>query len=251
MWQMGKSKKELKLVLVLVISLLIAIQNMSAQKLVVSDPLNSAELVDGEKKKINSGGQYTDTGWQALKNGDYLMIEITEGAGLEGSFEVDIRNLNNGMAGNKESYGKIHFLNMFSNPIADHHAEDGGTANDALWTLRTGTDEEGKPRYWPNFKILWASKGVKRTEGSDYHEDLVRMPENWTWDQRVYTFRVDWSQKGKFIDVYVNSMFVFRGKWNNQVSPLKYVWLAKSPDFNTLAGPIFSNLKISQLINID
>ncbi len=174
------------------------------------------------------------------------MIEIIDEAGFEGSLEVDIQNLGEQFVGNTNGAAKIHFLNMFSNPISDHHAEDGGTAIDALWTLRTGTDEEGKSRYGQNFKILWASKGAKRTEGSDYHEKVVRLPDDWKWDQLTNNFRVTWSQKEKSIKVFIDRNLVFSGQWTNQVSPLRYIWLAKSPDFQTLVEPVFSNLKISK-----
>lgn len=241
---MGKFK--LKLVFILMIVLMNAVQNAAAQKLIVSDPLTSAELVKGEINKKNSGGQFTEKGWQALKQGDYLMIELTDEAGFEGSLEVDIQNLGEHFAGNKNGAAKVHFLNMFSNPISDHHAEDGGTATDALWTLRTGTDEEGKPRYGQNFKILWASKGAKRTEGSDYHEKIVRLADVLNWDKKTYTFGVSWSQKEKSIKVFIDRNLVFSGQWTHQVSSLRYIWLAKSPDFQSLVGPTFSNLKISK-----
>jgi hypothetical protein len=242
--------KVIKLNPILIVSLLVvlmAFQNAAAQKLIVSDPLTSAELVKGEISKKNTGGQFTEKGWQALNQDDYLMIEITGEAGFEGSLEVDIQNLGEQFAGNKNGAAKVHFLNMFSNPISDHHAEDGGTATDALWTLRTGNDEEGKSRYGQNFKILWASKGAKRTEGSDYHEKIVRLPDDWKWDKKTYTFGVCWSKKEKSIKVFIDRNLVFSGQWTNQVSPLRYIWLAKSPDFKTLVGPVFSNLKINQL----
>jgi hypothetical protein len=243
---MKKFKLKQKLAFILMILALNAIQNASAQKLVVSDPLISAELLKGEINKKNLGGQFTEKGWQALKQGDYLMIELSDEAGFEGSLEVDIQNLCEQFAGNKNGAAKVHFLNMFSNPISDHHAEDGGTDTDALWTLRTGNDEEGKPRYGQNFKILWASKGAKRTEGSDYHEKIVRLADDWKWDKKTYTFGVSWSQKEKSIKVFIDRNLVFSGQWTNQVSPLRYIWLAKSPDFQSLVGPVFSNLKISK-----
>jgi len=233
------------LVFNLLVLLLIAVNNRTAaQKLVVDDPLSSSAIVEGETRKISTGGLFTEKGWQAIDQGDYLMIEVSDEAGFEGSLEVDIQNLNGQIIGKKDGSGKIHFLNMFSNSVADHHAEDGGTANDALWTLRTGFDEKGNPRYGQNFKILWASKGAKRTENSNYHEEIVQLSMDWKRDKTPYTFRVTWSQKGKSIKVFIDSNLVFSGQWLNQISPLQYIYLAKSPDFQTLVGPLFSNLKV-------
>ncbi len=229
---------------VLVLLLIVFNNRTVAQKLVVDDPLSSTAIVKGEIQKISTGGLFTDKGWQAIGQGDYLMIEVSDEAGFEGSLNVDILNLNGQIIGDKDGSGKIHFLSMFSNSVADHHAEDGATSNDALWTLRTGFDENGNPRYGQNFKILWASKGAKRTENNDYHEEIVQISKDWKWVSIPYTFTVRWSQKGKSIEVFIDGNLVFRGQWLNQVSPLRYIYLAKSPDFNTLVGSWFSNLKV-------
>lgn len=215
------------------------------QTVVITDPLTSTVTVAGEINKKSHGGEFTANGWRALNDGDYLMIELDSDAGLEGSLEVDISELDWVKHNTVTGKGKMHFINMFSNPVADHHAEHGGTATDALWTLRCGKGDGEEARYGNNFKILWASKGAKRTPGSDYHEKVVRVPDGWQWDKPLYSFKVSWSQKLGKIEVSVNGSNLFEGAWANQVSPLKYVYLAKSPDFHTFVGPVFSNLRVS------
>lgn len=217
--------------------------NLSSQQSVVFDKLNSKLTVQGELVKKSQGGSFSSVGWKAMLNGDYLMIEIDSVAGFEGVLEVKVSELDWEKM-NSKGARKVHFLSMFSNAVADHHVEDGGTENDALWSLRAGSSDEGTPRYGQNFKILWASKGAKRSINSDYHEKIVKLPEGWKWDKDTYIFKVSWSKKESAIRVYLNNEQVFSDSWKNQVSPLRYIYLAKSPDFHTFVGPAFSDLKI-------
>jgi hypothetical protein len=217
---------------------------LNSQQSVVIDKLKSEQTVQGEFAKKNHGGSFSSGGWKAIQNGDYLMIEIDTIAGFEGELEVKISELDWEKM-NSKGARKVHFISMFSNPVADHHLEDGGTENDALWSLRAGSSDEGTPRYGQNFKILWASKGAKRSLNSDYHEKIVKLPEGWRWDKDTYIFKVSWSKREKVIQVFLNNEQVFSDSWKNQVSPLRYIYLAKSPDFHTLVGPVFSDLKIN------
>ena len=222
-----------------------AFQNKSmAQKTILNDPLTSTIVVDGEINKIGKGGQFTAKGWQATEQGGYLLIECTDEAGFEGTLEVDILNFDVQNIESNNGESKIHFINMFSNSIADHHTKHGGTATDALWTLRTGTDDKGKPRYGSGFKVLWASKGAKESENSDYTEKTLLLPKDWKWNKTTNTFKITWSKNAKSIHFFVNKTLFLKGQWKNQESALRYIYLAKSPDFRTLTGPIFSNLKV-------
>ena len=220
---------------------------VSSQSLLLQDPLTSSYLVPGEVSKTAKGGKYSEIGWQAINNGDYMVIEVNERAGFEGKISIDLLDIDWNNSSTASGRPKTHFLSMFSNAVADHHLEDGGTAVDALWSLRTGMGENGGPRYKNGFKVLWASKGAKRTEGSDYHEKVVSLPGDWDWSSEVYTFTIEWSQVGRYLRILINEAEVFKEPWNNQVSPLKYLYIAKSPDFHTFIGPVFSNLRLSIL----
>ncbi len=216
-----------------------------AQTTICFDPLTSSELTQSETPWKSKGGIFTEKGWKAVNDGDYLFIELATGTGFEGQLEVDVTELDWQKSNTTSNNEKIHFLSMFSNPVADHHVEQGGTEKDALWSLRGGKGDNGEPRYGQNFKVLWASKGAKRTPMSDYSEKTITMPDGWKWDKPVYTFTIRWSLKQKKIDVSVNGLQVFEGPWLNQISPLKYIYIAKSPDFGSFIGPVFSNLRVT------
>jgi hypothetical protein len=229
------------------ILLFLSLKIVSSQVLLLHDPLTSSCIVPGEVSKTANGGKYSEIGWQAINNGDYMLIEVDERAGFEGRISIDLIDIDWNNSNTASGSAKTHFLSMFSNPIADHHFEDGGTSADALWSLRGGMGEDGGPRYKNGFKVLWASKGAKRTEGSDYHEKVVRLPELWVWEHKVYTFTIEWRQVAGYLKIQVNETEVFKEPWNNQISALKYLYIAKSPDFNTFIGPVFSNLRLEVL----
>jgi hypothetical protein len=226
-------------------TLFLLISNSNAQnKLLFSDPLTSDKPVDGEASKRAVGGEFTPKGWRALKQNDMLVIELSDARGLEGMLEVDITELDWAKANCQPGPDtKIHFVNMFSHPKGDHHARHGGTEVDALWTLRGGCGAGGSTRY-ESMKVLWASKGAKETNGSDYHEVAPKPPSGWKWDKERYTFQVTWSKAAGTLVVKVNNQTFLNSTWKNQITPLKYVFLGKAADFRTLVGPYFSNLKI-------
>jgi hypothetical protein len=210
------------------------------------DPLTSPERLPGERDKRSLDGTFSPQGWAPSNRKGALVIELEAAAAREGALEVDVTGLDwpavNAAAG---SNTKIHFINMFSNPNGDHHMEDGGGADDALWTLRAGADGDGKARYGDSFKVLWASRGAKRAPGSDYHEVRTKAPDGWRWDPAVkYTFRVTWSQARGIWEVLVNGHLFSREPWKKQVTPMRYVWLGRGGDYASLVGARFSNLRV-------
>jgi len=210
----------------------------------IKDSLTSPVLFQGVLDKQSQGGKYSENGWSATKNGDYLLLEIVPDYGFEGFLEVDINQINWKKSNTASGKEKIHFISMFSNPVADHHAEQGGSERDALWSIRGGMTETGEPRYGNNFKFLWAAHGAKRTNNSNYTEKIVKMPSGWSWDHLVNTFRISWSAQNQVVSIKVNGILVFSGFWEGQLEPLKYIYLAKSPDFHSFIGPNFKNLKL-------
>lgn len=219
-------------------------QDRPRETLLLSDPLTSAAKVSGEAAKAARGGEFSPRGWRALANGDFLMVELSESTGFEGALEVDLTDLDWAAANTHVSRDKIHFLNMFSSPRADHHIEHGGTNQDALWTLRAGKAPDGSPAYGNRFAVLWASRGAKRADPSDYEESVAPMVPGWKWDQERYKFRVEWSRQKAQLLGYINGQLVFHEPWANQVKPLQFIYLAKGPEFHTFVGPRYSNLKV-------
>ena len=212
---------------------------------ILSDPLNSEEIVKGEEDKISIDGKFTANGWQSISPKGMLKIVLQEDAGKNGRLEIKISNIDWEKANNASGKNKkIHFLNMFSNENGDHHFEDGGTASDALWTLRTGSDEHGKSRYGSVFKFLWSSCGAKRAPGNLYHEKRNRGL-NWEWDKnKTYTLSVEWNSHEEKIYVSVDDTLFYERDWKGQNSPLRYVFMGKAGDFHSWTGPVFSDLKI-------
>jgi hypothetical protein len=238
----------MKTLILLSIIFLFSLGAIYSQCILLHDPLTSPCIVPGEVAKTAIGGRYSELGWQAMKNGDYLVIEVDDRAGFEGQLSIEITNIDWVSSNTVSGSPKIHFLSMFSNQIADHHIEGGGTTQDALWSLRGGMGKDKAPRYKNDFKVLWASKGAKRTENSDYHERIVKLPSDWVWNNdKVYIFKIAWSQNSQYLKILINDVEIFNEPWRNQVSALKYIYIAKSPDFHTFIGPVFSNLKLSIL----
>lgn len=213
---------------------------------VASDALTSAEPGPGIARKVARGGEWTPKGWRAVENGDYLMLEIADAAGFEGALEVTMDELDWHAANTSTGRPKLHFINMFSNPRGEHHVEEGGTHLDALWTLRAGTGPDGGPAYGVRFNVLWASRGAKRCEPSDYEETTATMAPGWKWDRSTYRFRIAWSKSRGELTGHIDGVEVFHEPWLNQVTPLRYVYLARGPDFATMVGPLFRDLAVWQ-----
>ncbi len=217
------------------------------QELLLEDCLTTKQSNAGIKAKKMDGGRFTEKGWISEDPRGYLRIELTEALPFEGMLEIELDAFH--WAEASASSGKdrkIHFINLFSNRLGDHHFEDGGTAEDAIITLRMGSDEEGLPRYGDTFKVLWASKGAKRAGGSDYHERQARLNEPYEWSTNP-VFKVFWSRKNQTIRVLVDDKEFIELPWKNQVEPFRYIFLARAGDFYSLQGVYFKNLKIFSL----
>lgn len=211
------------------------------------DPLTAHAPAAVAAARENRGGEFTAAGWRMVATKGFLRIDLPQPAPREGELLVTITGLDWAAVGRAVGVDrKIHFLNLFSNPRGDHHAEGGGTAEDALWTLRAGTDEAGAPRYGAALKLLWASRGAKRTPGSDYHEKQLAPPAGWAWDPRAaYRFAVRWSARTRTLAVEVDGTAFGTVPWRHDGAPLRHVFLGGAADFHAIAGPVFSDLRIN------
>jgi len=211
------------------------------------DPLTDGVTAEVAMARTNRGGRFEREGWRVLDPRGFLRITLPEGVVAEGRLEVKVSGLN--LAGLGAEIGpdrKVHFINFFSNANGDHHVEDGGSANDALWTLRVGTDAAGGPRYGRDLKLLWASRGAKRAPGSDYEEVIMSFPSDWHWEAaQTYAFAIDWSQSTRRLTVWVNHRIVAQVPWLEDGAPLRHVFLGGTPDFHAFTGAVFSDLRIS------
>lgn len=179
----------------------------------------------------------------------FLHIPLPEPAPAEGALVVWVRGGDSAdLVRRVGADRKIHFLNMFSNALGDHHAEGGGTASDALWTLRLGTDDKGGERYPGGAKILWASRGAKRTPGSDYHEKRMPFPSGVAWaPDRWLEFRVEWSARRKTLTVSVDGREALTVPWPHAGDPLRHVFLGGAADFAAFAGATYRDLEVRRL----
>ncbi len=214
------------------------------------DPLTANAPAGVAAARENRGGEFTAAGWRMVAPKGFLRIDLPEPSPREGELEVTISGLDWAAVGRTVGADrKIHFLNLFSNPRGDHHAEGGGSAEDALWTLRAGTDEAGAPRYGTALKLLWASRGAKRTPGSDYHEQRVPVPAGFVWRANAaHVFRVRWSARERQLLVTVDNHEFARVPWQHDGAALRHVFLGGAADFHALVGPVFSCLTIRGLL---
>lgn len=96
--------------------------------------------------------------------------------------------------------------------------------------------------------MLWASRGAKRTPGSDYHEQRLRLPSNFAWRPGgTHVFRVRWSARARQLTVSVDDREFARGPWHHDGARLRHVFLGGAADFHALVGPVFSQLKVYEL----
>lgn len=198
-------------------------------------------------KAENFEGSMNFSGWFAESEDGYLKLELPREIGYEGALEIDLESLDWERANLSSGFNrKIHFLNLFSNSFADHHYEDGGTDEDAIITLRMGSDRDGNPRYGNTFKVLWASKGAKRSPGSDYHETLAEISKDYRWPEKV-TFRVEWSRRHERVKIMIEDRTCADLPWRSQVAPIRFLFLGKSKDFYALQGVTYKNLRLYQL----
>ncbi len=194
----------------------------------------------------NRGGHFGAEGWTMRESRGFLRISLADAAPADGAFVVMIRGaasaeLAKAVGGDR----KIHFLNMFSNAAGDHHVEGGGTASDALWTLRIGTDPQGGERYPGGAKILWASRGAKRTPGSDYHEKRLPFPPSVRWvPGRWIEFRVVWSASEGTLRVLVDGVEAGAVPWKRTGDPLRHIFLGGAADFSAFVGATYRDLRI-------
>lgn len=214
--------------------------------LIWQDSLTADAATPAGTTRENRGGVFRADGWQMDAPRGYLRIALPQPAPREGELRVSVTNIDPArIAATVGADKKIHFFNAFSNPNGDHHAEAGGQETDALWTLRVGTDESGGLRYRGNLKLLWASRGAKRTAGSDYHEQQVRLPAGWVWEPaRTYRFSVRWSARERTLRVAVDNRELAQVPWRHDGDPLRYVFLGGAADFSALTGAVFSNLQL-------
>jgi hypothetical protein len=215
--------------------------------LMLHDPLVSDAPVPGESMKESVSGAFTESGWRSTDVRDgMLKIGLSGTLETEGELTIDLTDLD-WIAANTAGGDKIHFLNMFSSPLGDHHAEDGATDDDAFWTLRGGKHDDGKrARYGNVVKLLGASRGGKRAPGSDYFETIrTEMPRDWQWEKNTsYHFRVAWSASAGRLAIWVNDTLFYDIPWRNQVEPLRYIFIGKARDFSSFVGPVFKDLRI-------
>jgi hypothetical protein len=213
------------------------------------DPLTSAAPAAVVTARENRGGEFSADGWRMKAVRGFLRITLPVAAPREGELEVAIAGLDWLAVGRAVGADrKIHFLNLLSNPNGDHHAENGGTAEDALWTLRAGTDAGGRGRYGNDLKLLWASRGAKRAPGSDYHEQRLAVPAGFTWrEEGPHVFRVRWSARERQLTVTVDDFEFARVPWRHDGAPLRHVFLGGAADFHALVGPVFSALRVFAL----
>lgn len=196
--------------------------------------------------RTNKGGEFEAGGWRVVGNQSYLRIALPVAARAEGFLELRVTGFD--PARLAEEIGcnrKVHFLNLFSNRLGEHHFEDGGTARDALWTLRVGTGADGGSRYGSGFKLLWSSRGAKRAPGSAYDEREVTMPDDWRWaGGRTYLFSIHWSGPARQLWVKVDGMTVAVVPWRQKGESLRYVFLGGTPDFHSMTGALYSDLRV-------
>ncbi len=234
-----------------------ASSQLSAQsavpELIFSDPLTSAMLVSGQMSKEMPGkGEFTPNGWRSSGPDGMLCIAIDK-QWLGGVLEVDISGFDWYRANRSSGEdSKLHFMNMFSDKTGDHHIEQGGDENTALWTLRAGAGKDGKPRYGSTFKLLWSSRGVKRAPCNLYSENQRQnmAPATWVgWNtDSTYTFRIVWNTVTEQLTVWVNGIEFYKVPWKDQVQPLNYIFLGKANDFTSLQGVYFSNMRIYEMV---
>ncbi len=220
------------------------------RRVVWYDPLTATVPAAVAGARENRGGEFGATGWRMREPRGFLRVTLPAAAPREGELEVTISGIDWAAAGRAVGADrKIHFLNLFSNPSGDHHAEAGGTAEDALWTLRAGTDAGGGGRYGGDLKLLWASRGAKRTPGSDYHEQRLRLPAGFAWRaDGAHVFRVRWSARERQLTVSVDDREWVRVPWRHEGAPLRHVFLGGAVDFHALVGPVFSELWVFELL---
>jgi hypothetical protein len=228
----------------------LALTAAAAERRVIwHDPLTATVSTPVVATRENRGGEFTAAGWRMHEPRGFLRLTLPDAAPREGELEVTIAGLDWAAVGRAVGADrKIHFLNLFSNPNGDHHAENGGTAEDALWTLRAGTDAEGGGRYGGDLKLLWASRGAKRTPGSDYHEQRLPLPPGFAWRAGgAHVFRVRWSARARQLTVSVDGHEFARVPWRHDGAPLRHVFLGGAADFHALVGPVFSDLRVFEL----
>lgn len=209
----------------------------------------SHDLTVAPEGAENRGGEFGVEGWTMREAKGFLRVPLPATAPEDGALIVHVRGISPEALGRLVGADrKIHFLNMFSNPLGDHHAEGGGTASDALWTLRLGTDDKGGERYPGGAKILWASRGAKRTPGSDYHEKRLPFPSGVAWaPDRWLEFRVEWSTRRKTLTVSVDGREALTVPWEHAGDPLRHVFLGGAADFAAFAGSTFRDLEVRRL----
>lgn len=220
-----------------------------AADVVFFDSLAAGVPEPAPSRRENVGGRFESAGWRVVATRGYLRVDLgPDGAPAEGELEVTVTGLDDVALGAVLGPDrKVHLINAFSNPRGDHHAEGGGTASDSLWTLRAGTDEQGSARYGGDLKLLWASRGAKRTAGSDYAERRLRLPAGWNrgpGDRHL--FRVRWSRKHRRLEVSVGAV-TREFPWSGDGDPLRYVFLGGAGDFNAWPGALFADLRVRRL----
>jgi len=190
-----------------------------------TDPLTDASVQPGFDEKVADGGTFSADGWQTTGGWDQLRLRLTTPIQGDGSFEIDVTNLD---PATQYSNTKHQIINMYTSADGSQAVFD---TDEAWWNIRTGTN------YYTGFKFLASARG-----GDEREEH--RLMESATWDPAdVHTFRVEWDSVD--IDIYLDGTYLHTLEFDGRIEPLQHVFLGRDNVYVGQAGPIFSNLRIT------
>jgi hypothetical protein len=215
--------------------------------IILDDPLTSKETTFGELSKMSFLGKFSKKGWQATHKKGVLKIGLSENTFGEGALQVTLSNVNRNNqfleiteSGKKEN-NQSHFISMFSNENGSLAQSD--SEKDCFWSLTQEITLNNNYRK-NRIKLFWSSIGLRNSQLSRFREKTNLPPENWKWDSDEYTFTIIWSKNKELLKIFINGQLFYQVDWYGQQQLLKYIYLGKADDSNSIQKTLFYDLKV-------
>jgi hypothetical protein len=200
--------------------------------------LYAHSLASGQSEQgitlLNTNGNFFNGGWEITTSASQLFITLPEGAPLEGTLSVKVKNFDPYEQSTDDLKHPI--IDLYSQPCGnkDIYETDG-----AWFHLITGINYQSGEEGEAGFKFWAAPRGVDTKVEEQFMTDA-------TWQTgKTYEFSFTWSGTALYflIDGAVQMELPYAG----QVEPFRYIFLGKDNllwGYSAQPGPIFSDLRL-------
>lgn len=207
----------------------------SHNKVLYQDDLQSAGTKDIGVVTNTAGAFVSGQGWQTTGSNSQLKINLKHYLPFEGTMQVKVKNLDP-VNQVKDDWT---IMSIWSDEAAQYK-----TANATTGSYIFIKCEDNNPALLSGTRAAW-----KAVYTPFYGTDNMKVKNTplVTWDKtKEYTFKFVWNPKNIWVQVFLGSTQVLSivDSFKDQIENFSWIYLGKSNDYEAMAGPIFTELKI-------